>query len=105
MNQTWITNIGNTAGAYYLYTFTEIIYAYLKLPIEYQLFGIPYYEKLLKYTWSFELHYMIEIIKNGLFFYSLIIGLNLYILIRACVGKYRHNHLILINIMVFTLLL
>ena len=42
--------------------------------------------------------------KYGLLFYLLIIGLHLYVLIRACVGKYRHNKLILINLMIFTLL-
>ena len=79
--------------------FYEIVDAYLKLPFEHQLFGIPIDDKISNYVVLFELHYLVEIMQHGALFFVLIIILNIYLYFRLFFKKID-NKLIHINLII-----
>jgi hypothetical protein len=98
-----ITINGHTLELVYYNSFVEIINAFINLPVNYQLFGIPHTDQITEYTSTFEFHYMLSMFRNGALFSSITVGINIYYLIKASLGKYKHNHLVLINLMVITI--
>ena len=87
---------------FYLYVFTEIIFAFMKLPLNYQLFGIPFMETITKYTYTFEFGYFILFMKLGLIYNIFIIGLNLFILIKIYINREKHTLLTKLNLIMLT---
>jgi len=86
----------------YLYNFTEIIYAYLSLPLDYILFGIPNISLITDYTSTFEFGYFIRFMELGLLFNIFILGLNALVLIKILINKKLFNLNSKINLIILT---
>jgi len=87
----------------YIFVFTEIIIAFMKLPLNYQFFGIPSVGSITDYTWSFEFGYFIRLMKLGLLFNLFIIGLNVLALINVFIHKNKHTQMTKVNLIILTM--